>query len=595
MSGKNYSKAVEDIKSRVSIVDVIGSVVPLKRAGSGYMCCCPFHKEKTPSFSVSESRNFYHCFGCGESGDSIRFVQKYYNLDFQGAVERLCQQYGIPIEETRSDDDRRRDEFYEANRLAARYFFDTLSKSANKGYEYMARRGLSAKTMQWFGIGYTGEGWSGLTDHLLKNGVSRETLLALGLSSEKNGKLFDKFRGRVMFPIINVRGKVIGFGGRIIGDGEPKYLNSPESPVYLKKLNLYGINRSKDAILKEGFAILVEGYMDCVSLYQSGIENVTASCGTALTPEQAKLLKRYTKSVVLCYDSDKAGINAALRGIDVLREAGMEVRVLNVDDGKDPDEYVKKHGKDGFLDLLKNKAVADVDYKVSILRGNYDLKDQTQGIKFFKEIAAIIRGLSPVEADIYIQKYSKEYGISEGALRREVESTQASAEKKDSIVVRREASSGIEDPVTAADVNLERMLIRLIMVKSSYIEKLAAYPEGFVTAKGRALKEALESEYRPGTEFDEAGLAESLSDEEAEYLAKIMDNIQIGDSDELAFADCIERLEEKRRTKRIRRIHDILEMADAMPEDVVDQEQIKNLLKELQTLQNINRGKTNGI
>ncbi len=592
MSGKNYSKAVEDIKSRVSIVEVIGSVTPLKRAGSGYMCCCPFHKEKTPSFSVSESRNFYHCFGCGESGDAIKFVQKYYNLDFQGAVERLCQQYGIVIEETRGDDDRRRDEFYEANRLAARYFFDTLSKSANKGYEYMAKRGLSAKTMQWFGIGYTGEGWSGLTDHLLKNGVSRETLLALGLSSEKNGKLFDKFRSRVMFPIINVRGKVIGFGGRIIGDGEPKYLNSPESPVYLKKLNLYGINRSKDAILREGFAILVEGYMDCVSLYQSGVENVTASCGTALTPEQAKLLKRYTKKVVLCYDSDKAGINAALRGIDVLREAGIEVSVLNVDDGKDPDEYVKKHGKDGFLDLLKNKAMPDVDYKVSILRGNYDLKDQTQGIKFFKEIASIIRGLSPVEADIYIQKYAREYSISEGALRREVESTQPEKEKSGQIFARQDASeSRQQDVVTAADVNLERMLIRLIMVKSSYLEKLSEYPEGFVTAKGRAIRDAMEFEYKPGREFEASSLANSLTDEESDYLYRIIDNIQIGDSDELAFADCIERLDDKRAAKRVRRIHDILEMADAMPEEVVDQEQINKLLTELQTLQNKNRGK----
>ena len=589
---KNYSKAVEDIKSRVNIVDVVGSVVPLKRAGSSLMGCCPFHKEKTPSFSVSESRSFYHCFGCGESGDAIKFVQKYYNLDFQGAVERLCQQYGIDIEETRGDDDRKRDALYEANRLAARFFYDNLSKTANKGYEYMAKRGLSAKTMQWFGIGYTGESFSGLTDHLLKNGVSKETLLAVGLSSEKNGRLYDKFRSRVMFPIINVRGKVIGFGGRIIGDGEPKYLNSPESPVYLKKLNLYGINRSKDAILKEGFAILVEGYMDCVSLYQSGVENVTASCGTALTPEQAKLLKRYTKSVVLCYDSDKAGINAALRGIDVLREAGMEVRVLNVDDGKDPDEYVKKHGKDGFLELLRNKAMPDVDYKVKILRGGYDLKDQTQGIKFFKEIAGIIRSLSPVEADIYIQKYAREYSISEGALRREVENAQPEQDKARPIVARQDAAEKpAEDPVTAADINLERMLLRLIMVKSSYLESLSQYPEGFVTAKGRAIKDAMDFEYRPGAEFDASVLANSLTDEEAEYLYRIIDNIQIGDSDEQAFADCIDRLDDKRAAKRIRRIHDILEMADAMPEEVVDQEQINKLLTELQTLQNRNRGK----
>ena len=243
MSGKNYSKAVEDIKSTVNIVDVIGSAVTLKRSGSGYMACCPFHKEKTPSFSVSESKGFYHCFGCGEHGDVIKFVEKYYNLDFQSAVEKLCAQYGIIIEETVGPSDKKKEEYYQANKQAARYFYDRLSKSANKGYEYMAKRGLSAKTMQFFGIGYAGEDWTGLVDVLTKNGVRKDVLIELGLAAEKNGRLYDKFRGRVIFPIINVRGKVIGFGGRIIGDGEPKYLNSPESPVYLKKINLYGINQ----------------------------------------------------------------------------------------------------------------------------------------------------------------------------------------------------------------------------------------------------------------------------------------------------------------------------------------------------------------
>jgi len=587
MSAKNYTKAVEDIKSRVNIVDVIGSVVTLKRSGSGYMGCCPFHKEKTPSFSVSESRNFYHCFGCGESGDSIKFVQKFYNLDFQGAVERLASQYGITIEETAGPEDKKRDEYYQANRLAARYFYDVLSKTANRGYEYMSGRGLSAKTMQFFGIGYTGEGWTGLTDHLLKNGISKDTLLALGLSSEKNGRLFDKFRSRVMFPIINVRGKVIGFGGRIVGDGEPKYLNSPESPVYLKKLNLYGINRSKDAILKEGYAILVEGYMDCVSLYQSGIENVTASCGTALTPEQARLLKRYTKSVVLCYDSDQAGINAALRGIDVLREAGIEVKVLNVDDGKDPDEYIKKHGKRSFLELLKTRAVSDIDYKVRMLKGNYDLKDQSQGIKFFRQLAQLISGLSPVEADIYIKKFARDYGISEGALKREAENASPEDAQNKRYVSAVQNTEKPDDRPGTADVNLERLVIRLIMVKSSYLEKIKDYPECFVTSKGKAIKAAFDANYQEGKEFDTASLSNDLTEEELDLLDRIVEYVQIGDSDSDAFEDCIHRLEDKRRTKRMQHIHEILEMADSMPEEVIDQQEIKKLMTELQALQSI--------
>ncbi len=290
MSVKNYQKATEDIKSTVSIAEVIGSCVSLKRSGSNFMACCPFHKEKTPSFSVNESKGFFHCFGCGESGDVIKFVEKYYNLDYPAAVEKLAAQYGITIEETKSREDSRNDEYYEANRLAARYFFECISRSANKGYDYITGRGITPETIKKFGIGYSSEDWTGLTERLLSAGVSKETLITLGLSAESNGKIYDKFRNRVIFPIINVRGKVIGFGGRNLGPEKPKYLNSNESSVYQKKYNLYGLNRSKDAVVREGYAIMVEGYMDCISLYQSGIENVAASCGTALTPEQAKLL-----------------------------------------------------------------------------------------------------------------------------------------------------------------------------------------------------------------------------------------------------------------------------------------------------------------
>ena len=590
MGQKNYMKAVEDIKSTVNIVDVIGSCITLKRSGSGYMACCPFHKEKTPSFSVSQSKGFYHCFGCGEHGDVIKFVEKYYNLDFQSAVEKLCTQYGITIEETSGPSDKKKDEYYEANKKAARYFFDRISKSSNKGYDYMTRRGISAKTMQFFGIGWSGDEWTGLTDKLLKEGVRKEVLLELGLSAEKNGRVYDKFRGRVIFPIINVRGKVIGFGGRILEDGEPKYLNSPESAVYQKKYNLYGINRSKDAMLREDFAILVEGYMDCVSLYQSGIENVAASCGTALTPEQAKLLKRYTKNVVLCYDSDSAGINAAFRGIDVLREAGMDVRVLNVDDGKDPDEYIKKNGKDAFLDLMNRKAIPGVEYKVNIIKSSYDLKDHTQGIKFLKELAAVIKALSPVEADIYIQKYSKEFGISEGALRREVE--QSAPDNTGNVQVRNAAQTQDKEVSKAPNrtqLNVEHMLIRLIMLRPSFMERVRDYPEAFVSDRGRSVIQAVENFYRDG-ELDIDALKNDLSDEDLLYLDRVEEKIQIGDDPERSFMDCISRLESARRAARIEEIDAIIDMSDTLPEEALDQEYINKLLVEKQQLIIKNKG-----
>ncbi len=583
---KNYQKATEDIKSTVSIAEVIGSCVSLKRSGANFMACCPFHKEKTPSFSVNESKGFFHCFGCGESGDVIKFVEKYYNLDYPAAVEKLAAQYGITIEETRSREDSKNDEYYEANRIAARWFFEKLSTTANPGYTYMSKRGITPKTMQYFGIGYNPEGWTGLTDHLKANGVSRETMLALGLCAESNGRIYDKFHGRVIFPIINVRGKVIGFGARILtaDKDKPKYMNSNESSIYQKKLNLYGINRSKDAIVREDCAIVVEGYMDCISLFQSGVQNVVASCGTAFTPEQAKLLRRYAKKVILCLDSDPAGINAAIRGIDILRAAQLEVRVLNVDDGKDPDEYVQKNGKDAFLKLLEENTVADIDYKVSVLKKSFDLKDHTQGIKFFKALAQILHGLDPVEADIYIQKYSKEYLISEGALRREAEQSTSDAPQDTYVGRQQSEQEKTKSELSAADVNLERMLIRLIMLKSSYYEELRDYPEAFVTAKGKVIAAAFGALYVPGEEFDRKKIESEISEEAAELLSRILENIQIGEADK-AFDDCISKLEAKRKDKRRAEIYTILEMSDSMPEDAVDQTLIKQLLTELKTLQ----------
>ena len=590
MSGKNYSKAVEDIKATVNIVDVVGSCITLKRSGSGYTACCPFHNEKTPSFSVSDKKGFYHCFGCNDHGDVIKFVEKYYHLDFQGAVEKLCAQYGITIEETAGPADRKKEEYYEANKLAARYFYDNISKSANKGYDYMSGRGLSAKTMQYFGIGYGGDGWTGLTDKLLKEGVRKEVLTDLGLSREKNGRLYDYFHGRVIFPIINVRGKVIGFGGRVMDKSEPKYLNSPESAVYQKKYNLYGLNRSKDAVIREGFAILVEGYMDCVSLYQSGVENVAAVCGTALTPEQSKLIKRYTKNVVLCLDSDAAGIKAALTGIDVLKEAGLEVKVLNVDDGKDPDEYIKEHGRDAFLELLQKKSVPGVEYKVNILKRSYDLKDHTQGIKFLQELAGIIKKLSPVEGDIYIQKYSKEFGISEGALRREVE--QAEDGKPGDVPLRRdvqpEQTERTKQP-SRTQLNVEHMLIRLIMLKPAFLERTRDYPEAFVSGRGRSVIAAMEALYKDG-ELDMAALRNELSDDDLLYLDRIEEKIQIGEDTEKSFMDCVSRLERARRTARIEEIDAILDMSDTLPEEALDQEYINKLLMEKQQLIIKNKG-----
>ncbi|MFR9144560.1 MAG: DNA primase, partial [Lentihominibacter sp.] len=317
MNTNNHVNIVDEIKSRCNIVDVIGRVVPLKKAGSNYKGVCPFHNEKTPSFIVSESKQIFTCFGCGATGDLLEFVKRYYNLDFRGSVEMLAKEYGISLEGAfRSNKDK--DELYEINRQAARFFFKALRQQANLGYTYMKRRGISEEILNKFGIGYADEKWDSLYGFLRGKGISEEKMLDLGLISKSNGRYFDKFRNRVIFPIINTGGKVIGFGGRIIGEGEPKYLNSQESNIFKKKYNLYGLNLAGGDVRKEDSIILVEGYMDVVSLYQNGVRNVSASLGTALTENQARLIKRYTKNVILSYDADNAGQSAAMRGLDIL-------------------------------------------------------------------------------------------------------------------------------------------------------------------------------------------------------------------------------------------------------------------------------------
>lgn len=587
----DYRRAVEEIKSRVNIVDVINPLVPLKRAGSNFKGSCPFHKEKTPSFVVSESRGNYHCFGCGEHGDVIKFIEKYYNLSFIEAVERLAQQYGITIERGGYARAGVNDAYYEANRLAARFFFDKLRGEANKGYGYLKQRGMSPKTMNDFGIGWAPDEWSAMKDDLLKKGVKEKTLEELGLlsvSSRDRIKTFDKFRSRVIFPIINTRDKVIGFGGRIVGDGEPKYLNSSESSIFLKKNNLYGLNKTKSDIQNEGYAILVEGYMDCVSLYQYGVKNVVATLGTAITEGQARLLSRYTKKVILCYDSDDAGIKAAVRGISVLRETDMEVKVLHVDDGKDPDEYVKRHGKDAFIELIEKKSLPDVDYRVGLLKKNYDFSDTTQGIRFLKDVAAVLKTLSPVETDVYIQKFSRQYSISAGALKRETESTAPITNRPTPRADAKEETSDVSPE--PAELKLERMIIKLIMLNSDYYVSFAEYPEAFVSESGLIIKELFDKEYREGKDFEFDDLKNFLDDEEYVYLSDIMKNVQTGD-DSHAFKDCIDKLQDNCRDVRLKEIEEILQMADSLPEEDINHKQINELMNEYQKLQLMSRGK----
>lgn len=416
-----YDNFTDELKAQLNIVDIIGREVNLKKSGSNYMGLCPFHNEKTPSFSVNEGKQFYHCFGCGKSGDVIGFVQEYYRLPFVEAVEKLANENGIKLPERRSSGPKiDYDKYHGINAKAARFFYNSLGVKGNRGLAYLRSRGLSKETITAFGLGYAPPSGHALIDHLRSEGVSDEDMLKLGLANNGRSGLYDKFRDRVMFPIISTRDKVIGFGGRAIEDIKPKYLNSPESEIFLKKNNLFGLNLTKKEIDREQRAIIVEGYMDLISLYQSGVKNVAASLGTALTLNQARLLCRYSKNIVLSYDSDSAGISAALRGIDVIIEAGGKPRVMHVTDGKDPDDFVKAHGREAFMKLADN-AVPATDYKLRLARRGFDFSEDRDILDYIERVVPILRDLGPVEQDMYIRRLSEEFGISDSAIRMSVQ------------------------------------------------------------------------------------------------------------------------------------------------------------------------------
>lgn len=580
---------VDEIKSRCNIVDVIGHYMTLKKKGANHWGLCPFHNEKTPSFSVSESKQFYNCFGCGESGDVINFVMKYENIDFHGAITKLSEMYGIEMDSFGFKNEGKKNEIYELNREAARFFFKNLTSQQNPGLEYMKGRGLDSKTLTKFGIGYARDSWSDLTDYLRSKGYKEELMYDAGLvlKSQKTGKYYDKFRNRVIFPILNTRGKVIGFGGRDLGDDGPKYLNSPESAVFSKKNNLYGLNLTRQDINASNQAIIVEGYMDLVSLYKNGITNVAATLGTALTENQCQLLKRYTENVILSYDADAAGRKAALRGIELLHDAGLKARVLHVTDGKDPDEFVKKHGREAFIKLTE-EALPYADYKIDHIRQQHDITTTEGSIDFLKAVKEVLLKLSPVESDVYIKKLSKETGISEGAIRRELNQSQEggagvrnvsraqTAKGEES----RQGSDTAKAASTGGNVTLQRQLIRLLSVNAEYIETICEYEYVFVEGVYFNIYTTIKSIYAQDKSLDIRKVADALSPEDASVLQDIIDTVTFPQNSDQVLADCIEKIKYESLSKRQREILDIL---DLLQEG--DEEKIAALSGELMHIQ----------
>ena len=575
----NNNGVVDEILTRCNIIDVIGSVVTLKKTGANYTGLCPFHNEKTPSFVVSESKQIFTCFGCHTSGNVIKFVMLYYNLSFPEALEKLANEYGIEYKKN-TYGNKQRDLFYEINTQAARFFFRALRKGNNPGLNYVLNRKLSQKTLHDFGIGYADKEWDSLYRHLKSLGFNEDLMVKSGLISNSKGKYYDKFRDRVIFPIQNTAGKVIGFGGRAIGDQMPKYLNSPETAVFSKKNNLYGLNITKNFVNQEDRIILVEGYMDVVSLYQAGVTNVAASLGTALTENQAKLIKRFTKNVALSYDSDSAGINASVRGSEILYKEGLKVRILHVTDGKDPDEFVKEHGKLAYKKLV-DEALLYGDYMIKNISSQYDLSSTEGRVDFLRNVAKFLQKLSPVEADVYIEKITANYHISEGALRNEMNAGKEQWERVQNI--ENERSKDAEKKVAKANdiTKIEQNLVKILLTDARYFKDVCENRDVFKSVVGTNIFSAMEKVYMEYEDIDYGHLLEYLEEDEIKVLTNINENISLGGKIEQVFKDCLESYREEWLAEQEKEIITLIDIADEQN----NSSEVEKLTEELMKIQ----------
>lgn len=473
---------LDELSARNDIVDVVSQYVQLKKSGANYFGLCPFHNEKTPSFSVSPDKQIFHCFGCGAGGGVITFTMKAEGLEFPDAVRYLAARAGMQVPEQDATDRqaaRRRERLYALCKDAARFYYDTLWQPENRAaQQYFLGRGLHRRTMNRFGLGYAPDSFHALLDAMTAKGYTREEMLDAGLlSRSEKGRVYDRFRGRVMFPIIDVRGNVIAFGGRVLDDSKPKYLNSPETPIFHKSRNLFALNLSKTT--KNGYFILAEGYMDVIALHQAGFDCAVASLGTSLTEEQARIIARHTERIVISYDADGAGQAAAQRAIDILKKCDLQVKVLKIPGAKDPDEFIKAKGADAFRALIERSEDHNA-YRLEQIAAKYDLEDDEARVLFLRDAARMLAGIeSGIEREVYAGRAAKMAGVTAEAMNVEVRRELNIRRKRQRTAERREIRSpvGMAQPkdrtLAYADVKsakAEENILRLLF----YDQKLAA-------------------------------------------------------------------------------------------------------------------------
>lgn len=548
---------IEEIKFRCNIEDVISSYVTLKRAGSNYQGLCPFHSERTPSFTVFPSTSNFYCFGCGAGGDVINFIRRAENLDYPSAVELLAKRAGIPIIRSKREQEEgaRRERILSMNKEAARYFHKMLfAPEGVAGLHYLTEvRKLPIQLIRHFGLGFAPNDFGALTNHLKSKGYTDSEMSSGFLCgiSQKTGRPYDYFRNRVIFPIIATTGDVIAFGGRVMDDSMPKYLNSSDTPAFKKSKNLFALNFAQNGDLAT--MILCEGYMDVIALHGAGFTNAVATLGTAITPEQARLFKRYTSQVVICYDADEAGQRAASKAFRLLGEAGVECRILKVENAKDPDEYIRKFGAGAFKNLME-RSKGEFEFKFDQVLAKNDISTTDGRVKALEKTVEIIASFySAAKREVYIHIAAEKLEVTPDALRRDVENAirrQASKDKQEEKRSILRASAGYGDRVNPDYVknpkaaSAEEAIIGILLLHPEYLpqlEKKGMLPstEDFVTAFGKKVYALLVENAADG-HLEEGVLGEALDVDEMSRITKMkLSRSNLSQNSERVLSDCI--------------------------------------------------------
>ncbi len=586
-------RQIDEIIEKNDIVSVISEYVKLERKGNSYKGLCPFHKEKTPSFSVLEDRQIFKCFGCGKGGNVVHFIMQAEGLSYPDALKYLAERQGIQINDTT---DKRAAELADKRKLimqinknAARFFFMQLTKS-REGYEYFTKRGIPPETVKHFGLGFAPDSWDSLIKHMAAKNITGGQLEMAGLViKNKNGGYCDKFRHKVMFPIFDVLGNVVAFGGRVLDDSKPKYINSPETALYTKGKHLYGLNFARQSGSKR--VIIVEGYMDCIALHQRGITWAVAALGTALTTEQARLLKKYFSDCITCFDADAAGRSATMRGMDILTKMGFNVRVMAVPDGKDPDEFLKKHSPEEFIKVVDN-AKTLVEYKISLAQQDFPPDDNASRVKFLGAVTEVLASIEDaVERDMYTIWVSREYGISTEPLKEQIERLRAGGKLDTRNIFMKRAVSVNGHPREDTFVGkmtdkerkidlFEKTLILLAADDSRCLRKIKMQiKEDFFTRKSnRELYRYLLNRAEGGQAVSKEILLSGVGVTDAEVLTKLLSNWISPPDIEKACSELIAKLEKAQNENRLAQIYALLADPDT---DVTKKEELTQELNKI--------------